>query len=99
VKRALWLILGISIFGLLFSGALTYRELFAESSAACPFAGSAATVFGDPPCVYGVALYLAIAGTAGAGLISAQRSRARAANDGRPGAHSTARTLNGAATP
>jgi hypothetical protein len=35
VKRALTIILGISLFGVAFSGTLTYRELFGQTAAVC----------------------------------------------------------------
>ena len=36
MKRALQIILAVSLFGLVFSGVLTYQELFGEAVAACP---------------------------------------------------------------
>lgn len=64
-KRSLQIILGISIFGLLFSGYLSYQELFAAAGTAtggyaCPPVGAPGTVFGYPACVYGFFMYLLI---------------------------------------
>ena len=68
MKRALQIILAISVFGLLFSGVLTYHELFGVSAESCPAPGAPGTVFGYPACVYGFFMYLTIAGIAGVGL-------------------------------
>jgi hypothetical protein len=68
MKRALQVILGVSVFGLLFSGVLTYHELFGAAAATCPAPGAPGTVFGYPACVYGFFMYLTITGLAIAGL-------------------------------
>jgi hypothetical protein len=78
MRRALYIILGIGMFGLAFSGTLTYRELFAQTVAACPSPGAAGTILGYPACVYGFFMYLAITGVALAGLIAGRRSRTHA---------------------
>jgi len=70
MRRALQIILAISLFGAVFSGVLTYRELFAAAAVACPAPGAAGTVFGYPACVYGFFMYLLIAGTALWGLLA-----------------------------
>lgn len=77
MKRALYVILGFSLFGVAFSGTLTYRELFAHSAAICPSPGAPGTVLGYPACVYGFFMYLIIAGAAFAGLSAGRRSRSR----------------------
>jgi hypothetical protein len=77
MKRALQVILGISLFGVAFSGVLSYREVFGQTAAVCPSPGAPGTVFGYPACVYGFFMYLVVAGTAVAGLIAGRRSRAR----------------------
>jgi uncharacterized membrane protein len=68
MKRALQVIFAIALFGLLFSGVLTYQELFGASAYQCPAPGTPGTVFGYPACVYGFFMYLAITITAGVGL-------------------------------
>jgi hypothetical protein len=68
MNRALQIILAIGVFGLLFSGVLTYRELFAVAAETCPAPGAPGTVFGYPACVYGFFMYLAITVVAGLGL-------------------------------
>ena len=73
MRRALWIILGISLFGIAFSGTLTYQELFGSSVAACPSPGPAGTVFGYPACVYGFFMYLVLAATAAWGLFATRR--------------------------
>jgi hypothetical protein len=77
MRRALYIILAISLFGVAFSGTLTYRELFAQTAAACPSPGAPGTVLGYPACVYGFFMYLTISGVALAGLIAGRRSRSR----------------------
>jgi uncharacterized membrane protein len=77
VKRALQIILGISLFGVAFSGVLSYREIFGKTAAVCPSPGAAGTVFGYPACVYGFFMYLIVAATAVAGLVAGRRSHAR----------------------
>lgn len=71
--RALQLILGLSVFGTLFSGVLSYRELFGVSAMSCPAPGAPGTVLGYPACIYGFFMYLAVALIAGAGLRGARR--------------------------
>jgi hypothetical protein len=68
MKRALQVVLGVSFFGLVFSGVLSYREVFAQSAASCPAPGAPGTVFGYPACVYGFFMYLVIVLTVAAGL-------------------------------
>ena len=69
MKRALQLILAMAVFGVVFSGVLTYRELLGGGAVGkCPAPGAPGTVFGYPACVYGFFMYLLIAGLAAAGL-------------------------------
>jgi hypothetical protein len=82
MKRALQVILGVSLFGSAFSGVLSYQEVFAQTAAVCPSPGAPGTVFGYPACVYGFFMYLIVAGTAVAGLIAGRRSRARRSGAG-----------------
>lgn len=77
MKRALQVILAISLFGATFSGVLSYREIFGQTAAVCPSPGAAGTVFGYPACVYGFFMYLVVAGTAVAGLLLGRRPRSR----------------------
>jgi uncharacterized membrane protein len=54
-------ILGISIAGMLFSGYLSYTELFAGFCGASKLGmGSCSNVFQIPACVYGFFMYLAV---------------------------------------
>ena len=78
MKRALQVILGISLFGACFSGVLTYRELFGAVAVACPAPGAPGTVFGYPACVYGFFMYLLVAATAAWGLLAGRRADAAA---------------------
>ena len=60
-KTALKIILLISVAGLLFSGYLSYTELFAGFCGAAQLGlGSCINVFQIPACVYGFFMYLAI---------------------------------------
>lgn len=69
MKRALQVILGISLFGMAFSGFLSYREFFGHAPAGtCAEVGPAGTIFNQPPCVYGLLMYFAIVLTATTGL-------------------------------
>jgi uncharacterized membrane protein len=68
MRRALQTILTIAVFGLVFSGVLTYRELFTAGVAKCPSPGAPGTVFGYPACVYGFFMYLVITVVAVLGL-------------------------------
>lgn len=69
MRRALQTILTVAVIGLVFSGVLTYRELFAGGAvASCPSPGAPGTVFGYPACVYGFFMYLVITVLAALGL-------------------------------
>jgi uncharacterized membrane protein len=70
-QTALLVILIISIAGLLFSGYLSYSELFAGT---CPFGGCGG-LLGIPVCVYGFTMYLAVFIIAICGLKSKERRR------------------------
>ena len=74
-QRVLQIILGISLFGVAFSGFLSYQELFGGTATSCPAPGAPGTVFGYPACVYGFFMYLVLAFFAVAGL-DAERRRA-----------------------
>ena len=66
--RALQIAFLLSLVGTLFSGALSYRELFGSTALACPAPGAAGTVFGYPACVYGFFVFLALTVVTGLGL-------------------------------
>jgi uncharacterized membrane protein len=68
-RNALRVIFWIGLFGLAFSGYLSYNELFAPGAASCPSVGTPGTVLGYPACVYGFFMYAAIVVIAGLGLI------------------------------
>ena len=76
MKRALQVILAVSLFGVGFSGLLTYRELFGSATLSCPSPGAPGTVFGYPACVYGFVMYVAIAAIATWGLFGTTASDA-----------------------
>jgi uncharacterized membrane protein len=75
-KRALQIILGVSLFGTAFSGFLSYQELFGVTEATCPSPGPAGTVLGYPACIYGFFMYLLVAGIALFGLVAERKNRA-----------------------
>jgi hypothetical protein len=68
MRRALQIILGLSLLGVAFSGTLTYRELCGSAAAGCAVVGGPGTLLGLPVCVYGLIMYFLVAGTAAAGL-------------------------------
>ncbi len=68
MKRSLQIILAIALFGVTFSGVLTYNELFSGSAAVCPSPGTPGTVLGYPACVYGFFMYVVIVAIAAWGL-------------------------------
>lgn len=74
MRRALQWVFAISLFGVAFSGTLSYREVFGASAAACPAPGAPGTVFGYPACVYGFFMYLVLSAISGAGLWSGRHS-------------------------
>ena len=57
-RLALKIILGVALFGVAFSGTLTYKELFGKTALSCPAPGAPGTVWGYPACVYGFFMYL-----------------------------------------
>jgi len=70
MRHTLQWVFGISLFGTLFSGTLTYKELFGASALSCPSPGAPGTVFGYPACVYGFATYVILTMISGLGLFS-----------------------------
>ena len=71
--RALQLSFLLSAAGTLFSGVLSYRELFGQTALACPSPGAPGTVLGYPACVYGFFVFLALAIVTGLGLRAGSR--------------------------
>ena len=56
-QTALKTILGISIAGVLFSGYLSYTEIFKQ---VCALGTCSTTIFKVPSCVYGFVMYLIV---------------------------------------
>ena len=83
-KRALQLILAVSLFGVAFSGHLSYRELTGDTVLTCPSPGAAGTIFGYPACVYGLLMYSLIAGLAVWGMLSLRGARNLASVSSQP---------------
>ena len=75
--RALQAAFLLSLAGTLFSGVLTYRELFGSSALACPAPGAPGTVFGYPACVYGFFVFLTLTVVTGLGLRAGRHEVAR----------------------
>jgi hypothetical protein len=69
MKRALQIILVISLMGVTFSGTLSYYELCGRAGGGCS-AGAAGTILGYPACVYGLFMYLGLTVVAALGLRS-----------------------------
>ena len=70
--RALAIVLGLGLFGTLFSGVLTYHEMFGATAMSCPAPGAAGTVLGYPACVYGFFMFALISVMAALGLRGAR---------------------------
>lgn len=64
-QKSLKIILALSVFGVLFSGYLSYTEIF---QATCALGSCSSTVFQIPACVYGFVMYLIVAIVAALGL-------------------------------
>ncbi len=64
-QTALKIVLGMSIIGVLFSGYLSYTEIF---QASCVLGSCNSTVMSIPSCVYGFVMYLIVAIVAVLGL-------------------------------
>jgi uncharacterized membrane protein len=71
-KLALRIVFLISIIGVLFSGTLTYQEIFGQNAVSCPAPGAPGTVFGYPACVYGFFMYIVLAVISLLGLIGSR---------------------------
>jgi uncharacterized membrane protein len=75
MRPVLYLIFLLGVAGVLFSGYLTYRELFATpAEVTCTPLGAPGSALGAPPCVYGFVMYLVIATLA---AFSLWRTRSR----------------------
>jgi hypothetical protein len=72
MRRALKVILGISVVGAAFSGTLTYRELCSGTGGGCTAVGTPGTILGYPACVYGLVMYLLLVAVAAFGLRAEQ---------------------------
>ena len=77
MKRALQIAFGLCLCGIVFSGTLTYDELFRRSVVACPSPGAPGTLLGYPACVYGFLLFVILAFVTGFGLRSGTTGRMR----------------------
>ena len=67
-KKSLQIVFVIAIAGLLFSGYLSYAELFGTCEVGCPAPGGLGTILGYPACVYGFFMYLLLVIFSGLGL-------------------------------
>jgi hypothetical protein len=56
-EKALKIIFWVSLAGVLFSGVLSYIEIF---KGVCPIGACETTIFTLPSCIYGFVIYLAI---------------------------------------
>ena len=73
MKRSLYVILAVSLFGLAFSGTLTYQEVLRTAPVVRPSPGAPVSILGYPAGVYGFFMYLIIAATALVGLVAGRR--------------------------
>ena len=67
LRRTLWIVFGISLAGVAFSATLSYLEL-RGAVASCPAVAVPGMIFGQPACVYGLAMYTILAAVSGFGL-------------------------------
>jgi len=68
-RKALQVVLVISLMGVAFSGTLTYREFTGGSGIqGCSLGGAPGTLLGYPACVYGLVMYAALAVVSWLGL-------------------------------
>ncbi|HET7042316.1 MAG TPA: hypothetical protein VFI13_09865 [Gemmatimonadales bacterium] len=67
MRRALQVILVLGLMGVAFSGALTVRE-YTTAAGGCSPVGTPGTIFGQPPCVYGLVMYAVVVVVAVLGL-------------------------------
>jgi len=56
-RTTLKIIFWLSVLGSIFSGTLSYLELFG-SSTSCPAVGAPGTILGYPACVYGFGMFI-----------------------------------------
>ena len=82
MRRALWTVFVLGLAGSIFSGTLTYRELFGTSALSCPSPGAAGTLLGSPACVYGFARFVVITVVSGLGLRAAREGAVGSATAG-----------------
>ena len=73
MRHALQTILAISLAGLVFSGVLSYRELFGGAPACSTAAGGTGLLLGIPTCVYGFVMYALVAVVSSLGLLGERR--------------------------
>lgn len=73
-RQALQAILFVSSLGIAFSGTLAWLEFRPGGSAGCTLGGGPGTLLGLPICVYGLAMYLVLAGLAVLGLRSLRQA-------------------------
>ena len=69
-KTYLMAILAFAVFGMLFSGYLSYNELFPSASGGAVCAALSAKILGVPTCVYGFVMYVIIGVLAALALMS-----------------------------
>lgn len=77
MQGALRTAFALSMAGVVFSGVLTYQELFGTSGLSCPAPGAPGTILGYPACVYGCVMFVAIAVISGIGLMRTDAVQAR----------------------
>ncbi|HUX34662.1 MAG TPA: hypothetical protein VMV51_12405 [Gemmatimonadaceae bacterium] len=76
IKRALQIVFALSLLGTVFSGTLSYGELFGSSAISCPSPGAPGTILGYPACVYGFFMFTIIFMISAGGLYFGAREAA-----------------------
>ncbi len=68
-RNALKAVFGLSVVGMLFSGTLSYLELFCNTATSCPVVTPAGVpLLGYPACVYGFGMFVLLTTISGIGL-------------------------------
>jgi hypothetical protein len=72
-KNILIIIFVLSLLGTIFSGTLSYMEIFG-SSASCPSVGAPGTILGYPACVYGFGMFIILTVISAIGVWGGKKS-------------------------
>lgn len=71
-RNILKIIFALSLLGMIFSGTLSYMEIFG-TTASCPAIGTPGTILGYPACVYGFGMFVLLTMISAVGLWGIKR--------------------------